>query len=293
MDIDVNDDPSLPDWDGDAELTLWQQMRARRSMDWARVVSDGNGLRSMEACERAARWRRLHMTPRERTEDDRARMRVADLNRALQARDTREYLQGQGWMYGLTNPDPTHAEALAAWRVRNARRIGMDEQAERRDLYHEDHDGFDPDELLDPEAIAAGCNAINGACDLLERRVAERPLTYAEIMAAHPTARKALLDRDGLRVYHVLVVGDYGVRPDAEARMPAAAIANPPRNPMYDKTRCRSDEPTLGDMLWPTPEAQVEHLREVVAKITGMTAESPASDTKVEIVIRPDGYCST
>ncbi|TAN07335.1 MAG: hypothetical protein EPN38_06470 [Rhodanobacteraceae bacterium] len=118
MDIDVNDDPSLPDWDGDAELTPWQQMLARISMQWARVASGHDELRRMEAIERAARLRRRHMTPRERAKDDRIRVRVTDLVRPHACRDTREYLRSQGAMLGLTNPDPTQAEVVAARRVR-------------------------------------------------------------------------------------------------------------------------------------------------------------------------------
>lgn len=274
MHFELNDDPSLPDWDGDAELTPWQQMRARISMDWARVMTR-NDVRpnSMEACERAARWRRLRMTPRERADDDRARARVADLNRAHAARGTRNYLRSQGWMYGLANPDPTRAEVLAATRIRTARQLGMDERALRQSLDREDHDGFDEDELRDPAVIAMARSPIERACDLLESCVAERPLTYAEILATDPATRKELLDRDGQRVYHVLVVGDDGMRPDAESRMPAAWIAHPPRDPIYDDIRCRSDGPTLLDMLWPLPEVQVRLLQEVVAKVAGGPAK--------------------
>lgn len=274
MQIDINDDPSLLDWDGDTELTPWQQMRARICMDWARVASNRDGQHSAEVLERAARQQRLRMTRRERAEDDRAWTRTADLARAPQARGTREYLRDQGWMYGLSNPNPTRAEIMAAQRVRAARCLVKDKQAERRDLYREDHDGFDPDELFDAEAVAVARSVIDGACDLLERHLAERPMTYAEIIATDPEYQKELMTRDGMRLCHVLVVGGDGVRPDAETRMPAAKIANPPRNPLYAGVRCRSDVPTLGDMLWPTPERQVQRLRETVAQITG----SPCSD---------------
>jgi hypothetical protein len=289
MDIDVNDDPSLPDWDGDAELTPWQQMLARISMQWARVASDHDGLHHMEAIERAARLLRRHMTPRERAEDDRARMRVTDLVRPHACRDAREYLRSQGGMLGLTNPDPTQAEVVAARRVRSARLLGMDEQAQRRYLYHEDHDGLDPDELLDPEALAMARSTVEAARDQLQRWVAERPLTYAEILSAHPSEQVALLARDGQRVYHVLVVGDDGVRDDAEARMPAARIANPPRDPIYDGVRGGSDGPTLYDMLWPMPEVQVERLHEVVAEVTGVGG-NPVAPKDVKPLALPPTY---
>lgn len=292
MDIEPNDNPSLPDWDGDAELTPWQQMLARISMQWARVASDHDGLHRMEAIERAARLRRRRMTPRERAEDDRIRMRVTDLVRPHACRDTREYLRSQGAMLGLTNPDPTQAEVVAARRVRSARMLGMDEQAKRRYVYHEDHDGPDPDGLLDPEAVAMARSTVEAARDQLERWVAERPLTYAEILAAHPGEQAALLARDGQRVYHVLVVGDDGLRDDAEARMPATNIANPPRDPMYDGARGGLDGPTLYDMLWPIPEVQVQRLHEVVAEITGVGG-NPAAPKDVKPLVLPPAYADS